>query len=289
MPNETTYASFEAASILADVTNEHILAALYDFNHVQQFTRRVDLAGVKSRSHDVGLWPRLTSASVSEGIDLATTQVVSKKVTVTAAEQGIMVEPTDVLFLSSVVGMSDFAQAAAQAVAEKQMSDVANLATGFSATVGTSGADMTESNIIDAIATLANNRQTGQLRGLVYPQQWLDYLKSVGSVFTPASGPGRQSAREATADFALSPTGFQRDMFGVEWFVSTAVPTANAGADSAGVLLNPARAIARGVKYESRTEFQRNASKRATEIVVTAFDGVVEIEDGAGVGIVTDR
>ena len=55
--------------------------------------------------------------------------------------------------------------------------------------------------------------------------------------------------------------------------------------DSACFLVNPLRAVARGVKYESRVEVQRDASLRATEIVVTAFDGVVEIEDSAGYGL----
>lgn len=288
MANETTYTTFGDASLAANVTNEHILQALYDLNHVDRLTRRVNLAGVPSKSHDIVLWPRLGAAAIAEGVDATATQVNSSKATVTAGESAIMVVPTDALNLSSLTSIQEFAMACAEAIREKQMSDVANLATGFSNQVSSTGVNITEANIIAAIALLANARQTGQFRGLLYTQQWFDYIASVGSSFTPASSTGT-TARAESNDFALNPQGFQRDMFGVEWLVSTAVPTANSGADSAGMIVNPSRAIARGVKYEARTEIQRDASLRATEVVVTSFDGVVEIEDGAGAAIITDR
>jgi len=287
--NETTYTTFSDASLAAAVANEHILQALYDNNFVDQLTRRVNLAGVPSKSHDVALWPRLAAATVGEGVDLTATNVNSSKVTVTVAEQGIMVVPTDALNLSSLVSIQEFAAACAEAVREKQLGDVAALASGFSSTVGTTTVNLTEQNIMDAIATLAINRYAPPYYGLLYPQQWMDYMASVGSTFTPASGTGAAGSRAETNDWALMAGGFQRDSFGCYWLVSTAVPTATAGADSAGMLVKPDRAIARGVKYESRTEVQRDASLRATEVVVTAFDGVVEIEDAAGVGIITDR
>jgi len=270
------------------IANEYNLAALYDLNHVDALTRRIDLAGKPSTAHDIGLWPRLSSGSVAEGTALTATPVTSTKVTVTAAERGLMVEPTDVLTLSSLASLMDFAANAADALAEEEMANVAALAGGFSNTVGTSTVNLTEANIVSAISTLKNNRHRGQFRGLLYPEQWADYVVSVGSSFTPASSTG-MGARAETQDFAFADNGFQRDVFGVEWYHSTAVPTATAGANSAGMLLAVNRAIAWGVKYRSRTEIQRNAAKRSTEVVVTAFDGVAEIEDSAGVGIITDR
>jgi hypothetical protein len=275
-------------TLSAAIANEQILQALHDLNHVDQFTRRVDLSGIPSKSHDIGLWPRLTSNSVAEAVDLTATQVTSSKATVTASERGIMVVPTDALNLSSLAGMQDFARACAEALAEEEMGNVAALSSGFSNQVGATTVNLTEQNVLDGIATLANNRQSGQLRGLLYPQQWFDYIVSVGSSFTPAASTGK-GAREEGNEYAHSDSGFQKDHFGVEWFTSTAVPTATAGADSSGMLVNPMRAIAYGVKYRSRVEIQRDASMRATEIVVTAFDGVAEIEDAAGVQILSDR
>ena len=289
MANETTYARMSSGfAETARTANQHILDALYDLNHVDLLTRRVDLAGLPTKAHDIGLWPRLTSGSIAEGADLEATPVASTNVTVTAAERGLMIVPTDVLTLSSHAAMMDFAQNAAEALAEEEMSNVAALSSGFSNIVGTTTVNLTEANIVSAITTLKNNRQTGTFRGLLYPEQWADYVVSVGSSFTPAASTGR-GAREETQDFAFADSGFQRDVFGVEWYHSTAVPTASSGDDSGGMLISPSRAIAWGVKYRSRTEIERNASLRATEIVVTAFDGVAEIEDGAGVMIRTDR
>jgi len=287
--NPTTYTTMtDGFTISAMVANEHILGALYDLNHVDAITRRVDLAGVPSKSHDVGLWPRLSTAPVAEGVDLTATQVNSSKATVTASERGILIIPTDALNLSSLADVMDFAAAAAEALSEEEIGNVAALASSFSNSVGTTTVDLTEANIIAAGATLAANRQRGAKRGLLYTEQWFDYIASVGSSFTPASSTGN-SARAETQDFAHSDNGFQRDVFGYEWYTTTAVPTANSGADSDGMLVNPSRAIAHGVKYRSRVEIQRDASLRATEVVVTAFDGVAEIEDGAGVRITTDR
>lgn len=288
MANETTYTSFDAASIQEGVANEHILDALYDLNFVTQLTRFVNLAGVPSKSHKVGLWPRLAAATVAEGVEASVSQVNSTNVTVTASEKAIVVEPTDALKLSSLVNDGEFAMACAQAIAEKKMSDVANLASGFSNTVGSTGVNLTEQNFLDAAATLDNNRQHGRKRALLYTQQYYDLLASIGSTFNPASTAG-QAVRSEMNDFYPADFGDMGPVLGVHTFTSTAVPTAAAGADSAGMMINAQRAIARGVKYESRTEFERNAKKRSTEIVVTAFDGVVEIEDAAGVGIVTDR
>lgn len=291
MANETTYTTMtDGFTIAAAVANEQILEALHDLDHIDALTRKVDLSGIPSKSHDIGIWPRLASASVGEGVDLAASQVNSTKATVTASEKGLMIVPTDALNLSSLAQIMDFAREAAAAVREQQMGDVCALAAGFSGAISNTGVNVTETNVIDTIAGLANARHIGvTLRGAMYPQVWLDYVKSVGSVFTPATGPGAAGPRAAMAEFALMAGGFQRDVFGAEWYVTTAVQTANSGADSACFLVNPLRAIARGVKYESRVEVQRDASLRATEIVVTAFDGVVEIEDSAGYGLIIDR
>lgn len=289
MANETTFTTMQSGfTITAAIANEHILEALYDLNHVDRLTRRVDLAGKPTKAHDIGLWPRLGAASVAEGVDAPTSQVTSTKATVTAGESVILVTPTDVLNLSSLAAIQDFAMACAEAIREKQMSDVANLASGFSNTVGGSGVNLTEANYLDAIATLANGRHMGNIASLLYTQQYFDLVASVGSTFTPAASTGATARQEAN-DWALAQNGVIDPFFGFPIFVSTAVPTADSGANSAGMMVNVPRAIARGVKYDSRVEFQRDASLRATEVVVTSFDGVAEIEDAAGVGIVTDR
>lgn len=289
MANETTFTTMTSGFTLsAAIANEHILEALYDLNHVDRLTRRVDLSGKPTKSHDIGLWPRLGAASVSEGVDASTTQVTSTKTTVTAGESVIMVTPTDALNLSSLAATQDFAMACAEAIREKQMSDVANLATGFSTSVGTTTVNLTEANWMDAVATLANNRHMGNLAALLYPQQYFDLAAGIGGTFTPASSTGASARQEANA-WAFAANGVQDPYFGIPIYLSTAVPTANAGADSAGMMVHVPRAIARGVKYDSRVEFQRDASLRATEVIVTSFDGVAEIEDAAGVGIVTDR
>src|SRR3990167_5462301 len=104
---------FTVASMVA---NEQILLALHDLDHIDALTRRIDLSGIPSKSHDVGLWPRLASASVAEGVSLVASQVNTTKATVTASEKCLMIVPTDALRLSSLADIEAFAREAAAAV-----------------------------------------------------------------------------------------------------------------------------------------------------------------------------
>src|SRR3990167_4700539 len=137
---------FTVASMVA---NEQILSALHDLDHIDALTRKIDLSGIPSKSHDVGIWPRLASATVAEGVDLTASQVNTTKATVTASEKGLMLIPTDALRLSSLADIQAFAMEAAAAVREQQMGDVCALATGFSGAISNTGVNVTETNVID--------------------------------------------------------------------------------------------------------------------------------------------
>jgi hypothetical protein len=76
-------------------------------------------------------------------------------------------------------------------------------------------------------------------------------------------------------------------LFGVNVYQTTNVQTANTGADRAGAMFS-SEALGLATKWPARTELQRDASLRATEIVVTACYGVGELVDSFGVPIVTD-
>jgi hypothetical protein len=76
-------------------------------------------------------------------------------------------------------------------------------------------------------------------------------------------------------------------LHGVDIFTDTNVPTANTAADRAGGFFVKNYTFGMATKWNLRVELERDASLRATEIVVTANYGVGELVDAAGCPVVT--
>jgi hypothetical protein len=277
--NDLTY----AASILEN----DIIDALYDNNNAINLCRRTSLANFPSKAKDFPIRPALTASSLTEGTDASYTAYSTTKATITAGEVGIVLTPTDVLSVSDIVDNSFYAQDGGFAVASKLTTDIAALSSGFTTEVGSTTVNLTEANILDGIVTLEAANVPGGYTGLLHPQQKRDLIADIGTTLTPAGNTG-MSARAETNDFGAKPDGFLGDLYGGTWFLTSAVPTATAGADREGMLVGSDRALGYVSKWDVRVELERDASLRATEIVITAMYGVGEIDDTSGVAILSD-
>lgn len=287
MANEVTTSAANDLVFASWIMNEHILDFFYPLNLAGHTVRFASLAGIPSNTHDFPKSPQLTAASLVEGTDLTNTAFTTTKSSVTATENGLMLTITDRLSVSDVADDSYYAQEAAKALAQKVTTDITALATGFSATAGATTVNLTEANILTATTTLMANSAPGPYQGILHPQQWFDLAGDIGTTITPA-GAGGEPARAATQDFGAKPDGGLGNLYGVDWTVSAAVPTATAGADRAGMVVSPNFAIGFAEKWAARTEFERDASLRGMEIVVTGNYGVAELKDEAGVTILSD-
>ena len=82
-------------------------------------------------------------------------------------------------------------------------------------------------------------------------------------------------------------------LYGVDIFKSTNCASVNVNADRQGVMMPAGNqcGLAYVLKTAANTEFQRDASLRATEIVVTAIygDQCVNTAANGGVSIITDH
>ena len=80
-------------------------------------------------------------------------------------------------------------------------------------------------------------------------------------------------------------------IYGIDIYSSTQCPAANTNADRVGALISTGdnAPIAMVVKKTVGTALQRDESLRATEVVTVSDYGVGEIEDLAGVAIITDH
>lgn len=288
MANEITTTTADDLVVSAEILASAILDHFYGHNTAGSLVRYASISGAPTKAKDFPISPGLSAGSLAEGTDMTNTAFATTKTTITAAEVGLLLTITDVLSVSDVVEDSYYAAEGGKALAAKLTTDILALGAGFSNTCGGSGLNLSEANITDGLVTLMAAGVPGPYVGILHPRQWGDMVDSAGSSITPVAGPGSQTAREASNDFGAKPDGGLGRLYGVEWYMSSLVPTANAGADRIGMIVSRANAIGQVSKWDARVEFERDASLRAREVAITAMYGVGELLDAAGVGVVTD-
>ena len=290
MAEEVTYSGFsgnytQTYRLLAD----SLVESLYEnAQNILPFLIRKSIAGFISDSERFPKAPALAAAALTDGNDLANTAYVPTQITLTVAEVGLAMTLTDLANFSSITDIQQLGFEAGQAVADKLITDIAALGSGFTNTSGSTGVDLTEQNIRDAKTTLIINKIPGPYAALLYPTQVNDLEGSIGSTLSAAATTGT-SARAETNDMSMGPSMDHGTWFGIRILSSSTVPTAGAGADSAGFIFGGGRALGYVEKWAIRPELERDASLRASEVVVTAAYAVGEIDDLSGVGLITDR
>lgn len=292
MANEITYSGIaEKYTYPFELMRANMLEALYETaGRVLPMLKRKDIGSFPSDSARFPKSPKLVASSVPDGTDLTNTPYNPTQRTLTVGEVALMLTITDLADKSAIVEMSQYGMEAGQAVAEKLMTDIGGLGAGFSDTVGSTGAALTEAQFRQAKTNLVIRKNTGQVYSLLYPEQITDLYDDIGTTLNPAAlGGGAQTARGVTNDLTIGTIRDEGELHGVRLFTSSEVATANAGADSAGFMAIAGRALAYVEKWGARVEQERDASLRGTEVVVGAAYAVGEIDDDAGVAIITDR
>ena len=287
MADEITTTTADDLTYAAAIMSDAIVEALYANRTAINMVRQTSIANFPSKAKDFPITPTLAAASLTEGTDLSNTAFSTTKATITAGEVGIMLTPTDVLSVSDIVDNTYYAMQAGESVADKLNTDIAALSAGFSTSVGPgTGNDLVEASIYSGIATLEGASVKGPFKVLLHTQQRIDLYGDIGTIIASAANTGT-SARAETNDLGAAPDGQLGSLYGMQFWSSAAVPTANAGADRLGMMVGR-DALAYVEKWSVRTELQRDASLRATEIVVTANYGVGEVSDTRGVGVLSD-
>lgn len=294
MANETTATSANDIRYTA-LINAAILEEARPFNVSKQFFYMGGAGNGVGMSFPVQDDPGAAS-SLTEGTDASNTQLTTSEATATATEQGIMATITDRLASVSIIdAMDHFASVLGRSVAERVENICAAQWASFSNTTGTSGSDLTLTQFITAVNALVGREAPGNYVAVLHPQQVLDL--QVGSGNTPGGFLSAVSngsnflanpqLRQSIMDNA-APAGYVGEVMGVPIYQTTAVTTANTGADRAGAVFADQKAEAAYQLWDIRTELQRDASLRATEVVVTTCFGVVEWNDAFGQSIITD-
>lgn len=170
---------------------------------------------------------------------------------------------------------------------------LANVGDDFGTTVGSSGVDITWQDIIDAKTANAIAKTSGPLVALLHPRQWGDLeVDTLSLGFAPALELGKL--------INVGTDLYKGRYAGVDFFVSSAVPTADAGANRAGCMFGrggiawadaqmPAENDPNIIDFgTARLERVRQGHFVATSWVFSHHCGVAKAIDAAGVTIKTD-
>ena len=273
MANEILAASSDF--LVASVLEMEILTKLSSLINLRGSPALVDFSPMASRGSLVlaiplAGWDSLVMTAPGEATGVSNTALDSDQITLTIARQAIQLQISDELLVSSMGGAMNverLAQAAASAYINRHNDLTVGLFGGVTASVGTSGADLTLQN---------------SLRG---------------------EG-GALSFSAPTAEMiAAKGKGFAGSYLGVDFWINNRVATANSGADRAGCMwsrgafgyaeaTHPLSSLRGSVNPEVVSpvliEFERAGTSGLNTVIASAFLGVAMVEDARAVKIVTD-
>ena len=230
---------------------------------------------------------QMTMSDLTDGQDIIDEEEIGMTtVDLTASEVGAKVILTDKLVRQSAPNvMSIIGRQLGDGMARKKDNDVLALYTNLNggSKLGAATKFMKASNVQAIIAYAKANKFGSQLYILHHPNA-VAYLS-------------KESAVVASSGSAAMPEGWSQDLLGNFWSglrPMNNVPifedgniTADSADDGIGVIADKS-AMAALTSVDTRTERQRDASLRATEVVMTADYGVFELDDTRGAGVTFD-
>ena len=259
----------------ARYTEEHNAPAI---NLIEQFT-------LPKGSKQVTV-PKVRQMSMSDLVDgqdiIDEEEIGMTTVDLTAAEVGAKVILTDKLVRQAADNvMSMVGRQLGDGMARKKDNDVTALYSGFSTDLGASGRDFDIANVAAAVAYAKGSNFGSQLYINHHPFTVFDLAKeAAGTAATYPMTPGW--SQDLLGNFW---SGI-RPIFGVPIFEDGNITRTTAAATVGVIADKTALAVLKSV--DTRTERQRDASLRATELVMTSDYGVFELDDSRGAALTLD-
>lgn len=304
MANEILAASSDF--LVASVLEMEILTKLNSSINLRGSPALVDLSPMASRGSLVlavplAGWDALVMSAPGEATGVSNSALDSDQITLTIARQAIQLQISDELLVTSLGGAMNIerlAQSAVTAYINRHNDLTVGLFGGVTASVGSTGVDLTLDDIVDATQTLMRANNTDGLYCMLHGQQMGDLQNSL------RGEGGALSFSAPTAEMiAAKGKGYAGSYLGVDFWVNNRVATANSGADRAGCMwsrgafgyaeaAHPQSALRGSVNPQIVSpvvvEFERAGTSGLNTIIASAFLGVAMIEDARAVKIVTD-
>ena len=231
---------------------------------------------------------QMTISDLTDGQDIVDEEEIGMTtVDLTASEVGAKVILTDKLVREQQNNVfTMIGRQLGDAMARKKDTDVHALygTLNGGTKVGATTKFMKASNVQGAIAVAKANKFGNQLYILHHPNA-VAYLSKESAVV--ASTAASELTVGWSADLLKNFWSGLRPMNGVSIFEDGNLAAESNGTDGIGVIADKS-ALAVLNSVETRTERQRDASMRATEVVITSDYGVFELDDSKGAGFILD-
>ena len=203
-------------------------------------------------------------------------------VDLTAAEVGAKIVITDKLARQSAQNVfSIIGRQLGDGMARKKDKDVLALYSGFSTDIGAAGRSMSLANVSATVAYAKGNKFGSEVYIVQHPFAVWDIANTAVTASTTYPVPAGWS-QDLLGNFFSG----LRPINGVPIFEDGNI-TIDSRDDAVGVCADKS-ALAVLKSVDTRTERQRDASLRATEVVITADYGVFELDDSKGVALTLD-
>ena len=228
---------------------------------------------------------QMSMSDLQDGIDIVDeVEIGMTTVDLTASEVGAKVILTDKLVRQAADNvMSIVGRQLGDGMARKKDTDVHALYSGLNGgtTLGATGATMKLANVAAAIAYTKANKFGTQTYILQHPNAVFDIANTAVTASQPYPVPAGWS-EDLLGNFFSG----LRPLNGVPIFEDGNL-SVDSDDDAVGVIADKS-ALAVLKSVDTRTERQRDASLRATELVMTADYGVFELDDSRGAPLTFD-
>lgn len=243
----------------------------------------VDKRTGNSLTATFGEWGTLTAQDVGEGVEYQGYAPMTLSTTDITATRSVV--GTEITWEADKVAADElqmWVNAGAvlgQSMAKKFNEDICALFDSFTTEVGSTGTNIDNADIQSGIAALQLANVPGQYACVLHGQQWYDLISESSSPLTDASK--TQKAEQFYNGWFID------DIYGLNWFITNGVQTANAGADRAGAMFGPgAIGVVWGQDFTLEKEW--NKDKGLWELLLSTRYGVGIADDDRGVAVVTD-
>lgn len=280
MANETTSTS------ISELYTEIIQEAIFTFQETSVMRPLVTTYNITGQGKQVAvpIFPTVAASAVSEGSDLANSEVNPTEKTITASEVGVMTTLTDLARESSSRPIAqDIGRVFGEALAKKVDTDLAALFASFATAndLGAAGTELTADLLLKAESTLRALNVPRPYYAVFHPKAVFNLKKTL----TQAGYSGTATAISSTGENVFG-SGFVGNIFGIDVYENANLTISSAG-DCVGGVFHPI-SLGLAMKMDFKIETQRDASLRATEIVGTMTYGQDVVKDNYGCQVTVD-
>ena len=279
MPQTATTGNLESAQKIiiatARYTEEHNAPAM---NLIEQFN--LPKGNKQVTVPKVG---QMTISDLADGHDIVDEEDIGMTtVDLTASEVGAKIILTDKLVRQSAQNVfAIIGRQLGDGMARKKDGDVLSLYSGFSTDIGAAGRPMSLANVSATVAYAKGKNFGSQVYIVQHPFAVWDIANTAVTASTTYPVPNGW-----TQDLLGNFFSGLRPINGVPIFEDGNI-TIDSADDAIGVCADKS-ALAVLKSVDTRTERQRDASLRATEVIMTADYGVFELDDSKGVALTLD-